>query len=143
MVLVYVIIISILFLVTLISGLCTALFPFFSTVSILVLVTSMVVYWLAGGLVVPALGSMIARWEPLSERGRLATIIYTGSQFSAVFTSLVTGYISYHYDWRLTFYILGSLPILLWSVSWILLVTDNTAHLPAGAGVLGDEGAHV
>ena len=128
MVLVYVIIISILFLVTLISGLCTALVPFLSTVSIPVLVTSMVVYGLAGGLVVPALGSMIARWEPLSERGRLATIIYTGSQFSAVFTSLVTGYISYHYDWRLTFYILGSLPILLWSVPWILLVTDNPAH---------------
>ena len=117
-----------LFLVTLISGLCTVLVPVLSSVSAPVLVTAQVVYGLAGGLVVPALGSMIARWEPLSERGRLATIIYTGSQFSAVFTSLFTGYITYHYDWRLTFYILGSLPILLWSIPWLLLVTDNPAH---------------
>ena len=113
-----------LFLVTLISGLCTVLVPF---LSISLLVTSQVLCGLAGGLVVPALGAMIARWEPLSERGRLATIIYSGSPASAVFSSLVTGYICYHHDWRITFYVLGSLP-LAWALPWVILVTDNPAQ---------------
>ena len=113
-----------LLLVTLLSGLCTALIPLLANISVTVLVVSQVVYGLAGGLVVPALGSMIARWEPLSERGRLATVIYTGSQLSAVFSSLFTGYVCYHQDWRITFYILGGLP-LTWAVPWLWLVTDN------------------
>ena len=116
-----------LLLVTLLSGLCTALVPLLANISVTVLVVSQVVYGLAGGLVVPALGSMIARWEPLSQRGRLATVIYTGSQLSAVFSSLFTGYVCYHQDWRITFYILGGLP-LIWAVPWLCLVTDNPAR---------------
>ena len=61
-----------------------------------------VVYGLAGGLVVPALAVMIARWEPQSERGRLATVIYSGSQASGVLSSLLTGYLCHHspHHWR-------------------------------------------
>ena len=113
-----------LLLVTLISGLCTGLVPVLAPVSPVLVVVSQVVSGLAGGLVVPALGAMIARWEPLSERGQLATVIYSGSPASAVFSSLFTGYVSYHHDWRITFYTLGSLP-LVWALPWLILVTDN------------------
>ena len=116
------------FLVTLISGLCTAMVPLFSEVSFPLLVTSQVLYGLAGGLVVCALGSLIARWEPLSERGGSATIIYSGSQVSALVSALFMSYISYNqYDWRLVFYILGSLP-LLWVLPWTTLVTDDPSR---------------
>ena len=115
-----------LFLVTLISGLCTGLVPLMAPLAPLLVVVSQVVCGLAGGLVVPALGSMIARWEPLSQRGQLAAIIYSGSPASAVISSLLTGYLSFHYDWRITFYILASLP-LLWALPWILLITDDPA----------------
>ena len=102
----------------------------------------------------PALGSMIARcrvelfifvfqgiflislsrWEPRTERGRLAAIIYIGIQVSAVVSPLVTGYVSQHQDWRLAFYILGSLP-LPWALAWLILVTDLPANsrLTSGA----------
>ena len=113
-----------LLLVTLISGLCTGLVPLLAPLSPVLVVVSQVVSGLAGGLTVPALGAMIARWEPLSQRGQLATIIYSGSPASAVFSSLFTGYVSYHHDWRITFYTLGSLP-LVWALPWLILVTDN------------------
>ena len=90
------------------------------------MLTVMLLLGLGGGLVVPALSSMIARWEPRTESGKLATVIYTGSQFSAVFSTLFTGYISYTYHWSLVFYLLGSVP-LLWTIPWVLLVDDNPA----------------
>ena len=39
-----------------------------------------VVAGLGGGLVVPALSSLVASWEPVAEAGRLATVVYTGSE---------------------------------------------------------------
>ena len=117
----------VLLLVTLMSSLCTCLVPVLAQhLSIPALITCQVVAGAGGGLVVPALSSMIARWEPVSETGKLATVIFTGSQFSAVFTSLFTGYITYNYNWQLVFYILGTVP-LLWTIPWILLVHDNPA----------------
>ena len=79
-----------LLLVTLLSSTCTLLVPMLATWSPAAVATCQVVSGLAGGLVVPALSSMIARWKPVTETGKLATIIFTGSQFSAVFTSLFT-----------------------------------------------------
>ena len=87
-----------LLLVTLLSGLCTALVPLLADLSVGWLVVSQVVYGLAGGLVVPGLAVMIARWEPQSERGRLASLVYSGSQASAVISSLLTGFLSHHHQ---------------------------------------------
>ena len=68
-----------LLMVTLISSICTLLVPILADTSLPGLITCQVVYGLSGGLVVPALSCMIARWEPRSQRGRLATIIYRQS----------------------------------------------------------------
>ena len=114
----------VLVLVTLVSSSCTLLVPLLAPLSTPALVCVQVVSGLGGGLVVPALSSMIARWEPVSETGKLATIIYTGSQLSMVFSSIFTGYISYSYNWQLAFYLLGSVP-LLWTIPWLLLVDDD------------------
>ena len=113
-----------LLLVTIISSICTLLIPILADLSLPGLITCQVVYGLSGGFVVPALSSMIARWEPRCQRGRLATIIYTGSQFSAVFSALFTGFVTFHYNWRLVFYILGVIP-LLWVMPWVCLVSDS------------------
>ena len=115
-----------LLMVTMVSSFCTLLIPILADTSLPGLITCQVVYGLSGGLVVPALSCMIARWEPRSQRGRLATIIYTGSQFSAVFTALFTGYVTYNYNWRLVFYILGCVP-LVWVIPWLFLVSENPA----------------
>ena len=114
----------VLVLVTLLSSSCTLLVPLLAPLSLPALVCVQVVSGLGGGLVVPALSSMIARWEPVSETGRLATIIYTGSQLSMVFSSIFTGYISHAYNWQLAFYLMGSIP-LLWTIPWLLLVQDD------------------
>ena len=90
------------------------------------------VYGLAGGLVVPSLAVMIARWEPQSERGRLGSLVYSGSPASGVFSSLLTGYLcqTSPHHWRTIFYSLGCLPLLLWLLPWLLLVTDSPATSP-------------
>ena len=114
----------VLVLVTLLSSSCTLLVPVLAPLSLPALVCVQVVSGLGGGLVVPALSSMIARWEPVSETGKLATVIYTGSQLSMVFSSIFTGYISHAYNWQLAFYLMGSIP-LLWTIPWLLLVQDD------------------
>ena len=114
----------VLVLVTLLSSLCTLLVPLLAPLSLPALVCVQVVSGLGGGLVVPALSSMIARWEPVSETGKLATVIYTGSQLSMVFSSIFTGYVSHAYNWQLAFYLMGSIP-LLWTIPWLLLVQDD------------------
>jgi len=121
-------------LVTIISSICTLLIPILADTSLPGLITCQVVYGLSGGFVVPALSSMIARWEPRYQRGRLATIIYTGSQFSAVFTALFTGYVTFNYNWRLVFYILGVIPIL-WVIPWVCLVSE----IPGECRIISDE----
>ena len=49
-----------------------------------------VVAGLGGGLVVPALSALVASWEPVAEAGRLATVVYTGSQVSSGWWRRVT-----------------------------------------------------
>ena len=116
---------------TLVSSTCTALIPLLASTSLLALVTSQVVYGMSGGLVVPSLASMLARWEPLGERGRLATVIYSGSQASAALTAVFTGLLCHEksHHWRLVFLLLGLLP-LLWLFPWGLLVTDSPRSHP-------------
>merc|ERR1712088_961016 len=70
---------------------------------------------MSGGLVVPALSSMLARWEPVRERGR---------QASAVLAAVLTGLATHTLGWRHAFILLGGLP-LLWLLPWILLVSDS------------------
>merc|ERR1719234_1400595 len=109
---------------TLISSLCTLAVPFLAGTSLPLLLTVQVIYGMSGGLVVPALSSMLARWEPVRERGRLATIIYSGSQASAVLAAVLTGLATHTLGWRHAFILLGGLP-LLWLLPWILLVSDS------------------
>jgi len=109
---------------TLISSLCTLAVPFLAATSLPLLLTVQVIYGMSGGLVVPALSSMLARWEPVRERGRLATIIYSGSQASAVLAAVLTGLATHTLGWRHAFILLGGLP-LLWLLPWILLVSDS------------------
>jgi len=109
---------------TLVSSLCTLAVPFLAATSLPLLLTMQVIYGMSGGLVVPALSSMLARWEPVRERGRLATIIYSGSQASAVLAAVLTGLATHTLGWRHAFILLGGLP-LLWLLPWILLVSDS------------------
>ena len=80
----------------------------------------------------PCLAVMIARWEPQSERGLLASLVYSGSPASGVFSSLLTGYLCHHspHHWRIIFYSLGCLPLLVWLLPWLLLVTESPATAP-------------
>ena len=109
---------------TLISSLCTLAVPLLASTSLPLLLTVQVVYGMSGGLVVPALSSMLARWEPVRERGRLATIIYSGSQASAVLAAILTGLATHTLGWRHAFILLGGLP-LLWLLPWLLFVSDS------------------
>ena len=109
---------------TLVSSVCTLALPALAATSLPLLLTTQVAYGMSGGLVVPALSSMLARWEPVSERGRLATVIYSGSMASAVIAGTTTGLLSHWLGWRLAFLVLGAAP-LLWLLPWLLLVSDS------------------
>ena len=116
---------------TLVSSLCTSLLPVLATRSLPGLVISQMVYGMSGGLVVPALSSMLASWEPLNQRGRLSTLVYSGSTASAALTSVFTGLMC-HQDsdhWRMVFLLLGTMP-LLWIPAWTYLVSNTPRQHP-------------
>jgi len=113
----------------LISALCTSAIPLLTKVSVYWLVSSQVICGLAGGFVVPCMASLVARWEPSSERGILSTIIYSGSPLSAVFSSVFTGYINMHYDWRIPFLVFGLLQMV-WTVPTAFMVYDSPSLHP-------------
>jgi len=120
---------AIMLLVGAIQGFCTAALPFVYNINLYWLLASQAISGLAGGFVCPVLTSMVARWEPSCERGRLSTIIYVGSPVSAVLTSVLGGYINHHLDWRIQFYMFG-LVQLIWLFPWCYTVFDSPALHP-------------
>ncbi|KAK6638160.1 hypothetical protein RUM44_008588 [Polyplax serrata] len=73
------------------------------------------------GALFPALYSAIAKWTPLQERGRLASIIFTGSHFGTIIAFPAAGFlITGPGGWPSVFYVFGSVG-LAWCVLWYFL----------------------
>lgn len=119
----------ILLIVTIVSGLTNLATPVLASSNLPALLTSQILYGLSGGLVVPSLHSLIARWEPSCETGRLSGIIYSGSPISAVITAVFTGYMTKYSSWQVVFYTFGAIAFI-WSLPWLLWVQDDPMNHP-------------
>lgn len=73
---------------------------------------------LSQGFIFPSTHTLLSRWAPVSERGRLGTYCYAGSQFGTVLMLSSSGFLaSSPMGWPSIFYISGACG-LLWSILW-------------------------
>jgi len=107
-----------------VAGASTLATPWLVQTNLLCLVIIQVVAGLSMGVAVPSFHNLLGRWEPEGEKGRLATIIYTGSPLSSVVCLLITGWLTKLNSWSLPFYFFGGCTLVLWLPAWALLVTD-------------------
>lgn len=74
----------------------------------------------------PSIHTMLGKWAPLSERGRLSTYIYTGSQFGTVVIFPVAGYLSASFGWPYVFWVCGVLGFV--SLGLVATFTASSPH---------------
>jgi sugar phosphate permease len=72
---------------------------------------------------------MISTWIPPQERSRLASVIWSGSNFGTFVTLPISALLSDQFGWSSSFYFFGTLGIL-WSFCFIFLCFDSPSRHP-------------
>lgn len=91
-------------------------------------VTLRVIQGLSQGFIFPSTHTLLSRWAPESERGRIGTYCYAGSQFGTVMMLSTSGFLaSSPMGWPSIFYISGACGIA-WSVLWFFLGGNSPAE---------------
>lgn len=80
------------------------------------LIAVRVIVGIGEGIIFPACNTLLAAWTPLSERGRTATVVFSGVAVGSIFGSSISGILIHNYGWTSVFYIFGGI-----GVVWLLL----------------------
>uniref|UniRef100_A0A0A1WMS3 Putative inorganic phosphate cotransporter n=1 Tax=Zeugodacus cucurbitae TaxID=28588 RepID=A0A0A1WMS3_ZEUCU len=79
----------------------------------------------AQGVIYPSTHTILAKWAPPAERGVLATLCFSGSQFGTIVMLGVSGALAASkYGWPSIFYLSGFCGII-WSFVWLLWGADS------------------
>lgn len=90
---------------------------------------------LSQGFIFPSTHTLLSKWAPVSERGRLGTYCYAGAQFGTVIMLAVSGVLaSSPIGWPGIFYISGAAG-LVWAVMWFFYGGNS----PVEHGTISDE----
>lgn len=91
-------------------------------------ITLRVIQGLCQGTVFPSTHTLVAKWAPLSERGRLGTMSYSGAQFGTAFMLIVSGELaSSAMGWPCIFYFSGGAG-LIWAVLWFFFASSSPSE---------------
>lgn len=81
-------------------------------------ITLRIVQGLSQGFIFPSTHTLLSKWAPVSERGRLGTYCYAGAQFGTVIMLASSGFLaSSSIGWPGIFYVSGAAGIA-WTVAW-------------------------
>ncbi|XP_054738875.1 putative inorganic phosphate cotransporter [Anastrepha obliqua] len=77
------------------------------------------------GVIYPSTHTLLAKWAPPAERGVLATLCFSGSQFGSIIMLAVSGALAASaYGWPSIFYMSGCCGVL-WAIVWLFLGADS------------------
>ncbi|XP_068633426.1 putative inorganic phosphate cotransporter [Battus philenor] len=78
----------------------------------------------------PSIHSLLGKWAPLAERGRLSTYIYTGSQFGTVLAFQIAGFFagSPLFGWPCTFWFCGVMSLVCFGLLYFFGSATPTEH---------------
>ncbi|XP_050432265.1 sialin-like isoform X2 [Adelges cooleyi] len=113
------------------SSVLTLLTPFVAHFGPTPLMALRFVEGLGEGSTFPALCTLLARWAPPLEKGRLSTIVFSGAQIGNILAILLSGMIIVYVPggWPNVFYIYGSCSII-WFCVWCMVVYDDPESHP-------------
>ncbi|XP_055643877.1 putative inorganic phosphate cotransporter isoform X2 [Toxorhynchites rutilus septentrionalis] len=84
------------------------------------LIVLRIVQGLAQGFIFPSTHTLLSKWAPVQERGRLGTYCYAGAQFGTVVMLAASGVLaSSSLGWPGIFYVSGAAG-LIWTVMWFI-----------------------
>ncbi|KAJ2946160.1 hypothetical protein O0L34_g5093 [Tuta absoluta] len=73
---------------------------------------------------------MLARWAPVSERGRMGSLVFGGAQIGNIAGTYLSGLVMKESgDWESVFYLFGAIGIL-WFILWALLCYNDPESHP-------------
>lgn len=83
---------------------------------------------LGEGVMFPALNTIMAKWIPPAEKGRLGSLVFSGAQVGTVIGTALSGPLIHYWSWPSVFYVFGIFGIL-WFVLWNLICfSDPMCH---------------
>jgi len=81
------------------------------------------------GVAPPATFAVMARWAPLEERGRMISIILSGSSVGTFLAMPLCGALAEHFGWASMFYTTGGIGVL-WALLWLIFAKDKPEDDP-------------
>ncbi|KAG8226678.1 hypothetical protein J437_LFUL005492 [Ladona fulva] len=102
----------------------TLLTPVAANLSYIAVLVVRVFEGFGGGVTLPAMHVMIARWTPPHERSRISAIVYAGTALGTVISMTLAGVLAGQLGWEAVFYVMGGLASI-WCILWIAFVYDS------------------
>jgi len=108
---------------------CTILTPFAANINYVCVIVLRVIMGIGGGVTLPGMHVLIAKWAPPAERSTIASTVYAGMTLGTLVTLPMSGVLASMVSWESVFYVQGSLSIL-WYILWLALVYDSPSVHP-------------
>lgn len=113
----------------LINAICALISPIAAKGSYVWLVVIRIIMGIAGGVTLPGMHVLVARWAPPQERSKISSAVYAGMTLGTLVCMPFSGFLAAAIDWSAVFYIQGGLS-LLWYILWLIFVYDSPALHP-------------
>nr|XP_022911240.1 putative inorganic phosphate cotransporter isoform X2 [Onthophagus taurus] len=82
------------------------------------------------GTTFPALNALLGKWVPPSEKSKIGTLVFAGSQIGTIVSNFLSGYIIHvTEDWASVFYLFGGFGIV-WFIFWTFLCYNDPESHP-------------
>ncbi|GAB0094566.1 putative inorganic phosphate cotransporter [Sergentomyia squamirostris] len=89
---------------------------------------SRVLQGLCQGFIFPSTHTLLSKWAPVAERGKLSTYCYSGSQFGTVIMLSASGFLASSFlGWPSVFYVSGFAGVF-WSILWYFFGGNSPAE---------------
>lgn len=113
----------------LVNALCALLSPVAAEASYAWLIVIRIIMGIAGGVTLPGMHVLIAKWAPPQERSKIASTVYAGMTLGTLVCMPFSGLLAATLDWSAVFYVQGGLS-LIWYVLWLIFVYDSPSQHP-------------
>ncbi|XP_063845764.1 LOW QUALITY PROTEIN: sialin-like [Scylla paramamosain] len=113
----------------LVNAVCAILSPIAAKGSYIWLVVIRIIMGIAGGVTLPGMHVLVAKWAPPQERSKIASGVYAGMTLGTLVCMPFSGFLAASLDWSAVFYVQGGLS-LLWYILWLIFVYDSPAQHP-------------
>ncbi|XP_059617450.1 sialin-like [Phlebotomus argentipes] len=104
-----------------VTALLTILTPVAAKHSLYMLLAVRIIEGVFEGVTFPCIHAVWARWAPVYERSRMATLAFAGNYAGTVVAMPLSGVLAVAWGWESVFYFFGAIG-LVWAIAWMFIV---------------------